>query len=81
MPCFRVAEIIKRALREETTIYPEIALRELIANALIHQDFAVKGSGPMIEIFTDRVEISNPGKLLPTKKIDRLIRTTPESKK
>lgn len=74
------SEIIKKALREETTIYPEIALRELIANALIHQDFAVKGSGPMIEIFTDRVEISNPGKLLPTKKIDRLIRTTPESR-
>lgn len=34
----------------------------------------------MIEIFEDRIEISNPGKLLPTKKIDRLIRTTPESR-
>jgi predicted HTH transcriptional regulator len=34
----------------------------------------------MIEIFDDRIEISNPGKLLPTKKIDRLIRTTPESR-
>ena len=74
------SEIIKNALRKETVIYPEIALLELIANALIHQDFTVRGSGPMIEIFDDRIEISNPGKLLPTKKIDRLIRTTPESR-
>lgn len=74
------SEIIRNALRSETTIYPEIALRELIANALIHQDFTVKGAGPMIEIFDDRIEISNPGKLLPSKKIDRLIRTTPESR-
>lgn len=74
------SEIIKNALRKETTVYPEIALRELIANALIHQDFSVRGAGPMIEIFDDRIEISNPGKLLPNKKIDRLIRTTPESR-
>ncbi len=74
------SEVIKHALREETAVYPEIALRELIANALIHQDFSIRGSGPMIEIFEDRIEISNPGRLLPTKKIDRLIRTTPESR-
>lgn len=74
------SEVIKHALREETTVYPDIALRELIANALIHQDFSIRGSGPMIEIFEDRIEISNPGRLLPSKKIDRLIRTTPESR-
>ena len=74
------SEIIKNALRTETTVYPEIALRELIANALIHQDFTIRGSGPMIEVFDDRIEISNPDRLLPSKKIDRLIRTTPESR-
>lgn len=74
------SEIIKNALRKEICIYPEIALRELIANALVHQDFGVKGSGPMIEIFENRIEISNPGKLLPSKSIDRLIGTTPESR-
>ncbi len=74
------SEVIKNALRTETAMYPEIALRELIANALIHQDFSIRGSGPMIEIFSDRIEISNPGKLLPSKKIDRLIRTSPESR-
>lgn len=74
------SEVIKNALRKETSVYPEIALRELIANALIHQDFSIRGSGPMIEIFSDRIEITNPGKLLPNKNIDRLIRTTPESR-
>lgn len=74
------SEVIKRALRVNTTIYPEQALRELIANMIIHQDFAIRGAGPMIEIFEDRIVFTNPGKLLPSKNIDRLIRTTPESR-
>ncbi|WP_461103291.1 ATP-binding protein [Spirosoma koreense] len=74
------SEIIKNAFRAETSVYPEIALRELTANALIHQDFSVRGVNPMIEIFDDRIEFSNPGRLLPSKKIDRLIGTTPESR-
>lgn len=74
------SEIIENTLRKQTSIYPEIALREVIANALIHQDFTIRGCGPMIEIFDDRIEISNPGKLLPSKSIDRLIRATPESR-
>lgn len=74
------SEIIEKALRETTSIYPEIAIRELVANSLIHQDFTIRGTSPMIEIFDDRIEISNPGKLLPTKKIDRLIGTSSESR-
>ena len=74
------SEIIKTALRKSTSVYPNIAIRELIANALIHQDFSIKGKGPMIEIYDDRIEISNPGRLLPGKRIDRLIGTPPESR-
>lgn len=74
------SEIIKSALRVEKPVYPEIALRELFANALIHQDFTIKGAGPLIEIFDDRISITNPGKLLPTKQIERIIGTTPESR-
>ena len=51
-------EEIGKALRTETRMYPEIAVRELVANALIHQDLTEKGF-PMIEIFSDRIEISN----------------------
>jgi predicted HTH transcriptional regulator len=56
-----VNEEIVKALRREVKMYPELAVRELLANALIHQDFSIKGAGPMVEIFSDRIEISNPG--------------------
>lgn len=54
-------EQIGQALRSEVRMYPEIAIRELVANALIHQDFNVTGAGPMVDLFSDRMEISNPG--------------------
>lgn len=54
-------EEIGQALRTSVKMYPEIAIRELVANALIHQDFSISGTGPTIEIFSDRIEITNPG--------------------
>jgi ATP-dependent DNA helicase RecG len=54
-------EIVEKALRTPVPMYPPLALRELVANALIHQDFALTGTGPLIEVFTGRVEITNPG--------------------
>lgn len=56
-----VREEINGALRKTISVYPPIALRELIANALIHQDFTVTGTGSTIELFDNRVEITNPG--------------------
>ena len=57
-------ERIRGALREDIPMLPHRAVRELIANALIHQDLAVTGAGPMIDVFPDRLEISNPGAAL-----------------
>ena len=74
------SEVIEQALRRKRTVYPEIALREIIANALIHQDFSITGAGPLIEIYNDRIEISNPGGLLPSQRLDRLIGAQPESR-
>ncbi len=74
------SEVIEHGLRQSRMMFPDIALREVIANALIHQDFSISGAGPLIEIFTDRVEISNPGTLLPSKRLDRLMGTQPESR-
>jgi predicted HTH transcriptional regulator len=54
-------EVIQDALRKEVKLVPEIAIRELVANALIHQDFRITGASMMVEVYTDRVEISNPG--------------------
>jgi len=55
-------EEIGKALRTTVKMYPELAIRELVANALIHQDFGERGTGPTVEIFSDRIEITNPGK-------------------
>lgn len=57
-------EHIGKAFREEQPLYPSIAIRELVANALIHQDMTITGAGPMVEMFKDRLEITNPGKPL-----------------
>lgn len=56
-------EEIGKALREDVRMYPEIAIREISANMIIHQDFSVLGF-PMIEVYSDRVEISSPGQPL-----------------
>ncbi|MBC7556200.1 MAG: putative DNA binding domain-containing protein [Chryseobacterium sp.] len=64
-------EVIGIAFRETKLMYPELAIRELVANALVHQDFSEKGSAPLIEIFSDRIEISNPG--IPLISADRFI--------
>lgn len=65
-------------IRREVPVYPELAIRELIPNALIHQDFAVTGSGPMVEIFSDRMEITNPGE--PLVKTERFLDSPPRSR-
>lgn len=57
-------ETISSALREEHNGYPETAIREAVANALVHQDFSVTGAGPTLEIFSHRIEITNPGSLM-----------------
>lgn len=72
------SEKIGHALRREVPIYPDEAVRELIPNALIHQDFSVTGAGPMIEIFSDRMEITNPG--APLVSPDRFLDTPPRSR-
>lgn len=71
-------EVIEKALRQQVKVYPEKAIREFVANALIHQDFSVTGSGVMIEIFTDRIEIANPG--IPLVETNRFIDTAPKSR-
>jgi predicted HTH transcriptional regulator len=64
-------EVIENALRKQVKLVPEIAIRELIANALIHQDLTIGGSSVMIEVYDDRVEISNPGE--PIVPVERFI--------
>ncbi len=71
-------EVIGQALRKTVPMYPELAVRELVANAIIHQDFFVAGAGPMVEIFSDRVEITNPGE--PLVDTQRFVDSPPKSR-
>lgn len=65
-------EFIGEAFREDRPMYPPIAIREIVANALIHQDMTISGAGPLVEIYSDRIEITNPGEPLiePARMID-----------
>lgn len=71
-------EIIGVALRKDIPMYPELAVRELVANALIHQDLNISGTGPVIEIFDNRMEIVNPG--TPIIRIERFLDNPPKSR-
>lgn len=71
-------EHIGKAFREDRPLYPSIAIRELVANALIHQDMTIGGSGPLIELFADRMEITNPGQ--PLVSPDRFLDLPPRSR-
>lgn len=64
-------EVIEDTLRKRVSLVPEIVIRELVANALIHQDFDVSGTSVVIEIYSDRTVISNPGN--PVVNIERFI--------
>ena len=59
-------------------MYPELAVRELVANAVIHQGFSLRGTGLMIEMFADRMEITNPGE--PLIQTERFIDSPPRSR-
>lgn len=71
-------EVIGEALRKEVPMFPELAVRELVANALIHQDFSQSGNGPIVEIFNSRMEITNPG--LPLIETQRFLDAPPKSR-
>jgi len=56
--------IIKGGPREEVLELPEEALREAVLNAIAHRDYR-STSNVQVHIFQDRVEITNPGGLVP----------------
>lgn len=71
-------ETIETALRKEFIMFPEKAIREMLGNMIIHQDMTAQGQSLMVEIFDERIEASNPGKLLVD--VDRIIDTAPHAR-
>ena len=73
-----VSEEIGDLHRKDTPRFPKPAIRELLVNALIHQDFLITGAGPLIHMFSDKLEIDNPGaSLVPP---DRMIDLPPRTR-
>jgi len=56
---------VKNLRHQEVWEFPVVALREAIINALVHADYAQRGSPLRLAVFSDRVEIDNPGNLPP----------------
>ena len=55
-------EIPDGAYRKKISFYPEEVIRELCTNALVHRTYTARGD-IFINIYTDRLEIHNPGTL------------------
>ena len=65
------SEDMSAALRKTTHGYPKKAIREVVGNALVHQDLDERGTGVTVEVFDDRIEVTNPGQ--PILPVDRFI--------
>ena len=59
---FAEQETFQNGIRQQNYSYDELVLRECVANMLIHGDLSARGAGPLIEIFSNRVEFSNPSR-------------------
>ena len=57
-------EVIDGAIRHSERSYPLLSIREILGNAMIHQDLTSTGTCIIVHVFPSRIEISNPGKLL-----------------
>lgn len=50
---------------------PEVAIRETLANAIVHRDYTTHRSRIQVDVYANRVEFKNPGKsLVPIDKIE-----------
>ncbi len=59
----RLAAQIEGIRRKDIPEYPHLAIREVLINALVHNDYSIKGAHIQIAIFDNRLEVQNPGML------------------
>lgn len=71
-------ESMAGGIRRKLYDIPEDTVREIVANALIHQDLTAVGDVPIVEIFPDKVRVTNPGP--PLVDTDHLIGTPSKSR-
>lgn len=68
--------------RSDRTEYPLLAVREALLNSLVHRDYSMHTEGMPIQlnIFSDRIEISNPGGLYGRIRVDQLGKVQPDTR-
>ena len=74
------SEIMQHATRLDTPVIPEIAIREIVGNAIVHRDYSRNDSYVLIEIYTNRIEITSPGGLYADVTVDRLLDHPPRTR-
>ncbi len=69
-------------MREDRAEYSIAAIREALLNALVHRDYSVHTEGQPIQlqIFSNRIEITNPGGLYGRLTVDQLGNTQPDTR-
>ncbi len=72
LPHLTETRFSKDAIFRTQIIYPELACREALINAIAHRDYSIEGRGIEVHVFLDRLEIISPGGLLSSIKIDDL---------
>lgn len=72
----------KTGKRRDIEEYPTKAVREVILNALVHRDYSIHTEGKPIQmqIFTDRIVISNPGGLYGRISLSQLGQIQPDTR-
>lgn len=78
MKAVSLGETFEGGVRTIRYAIPEDAIREFVANAIVHQDFTKQGERPTFEVFSDRIRIINPG--VPLIEPDRFIDSPSKSR-
>lgn len=72
LPHLTDTKLSKDAVFKTQIMYPELACREALINAITHRDYSSEGRGIEVKVFDDRLTISNPGQLLSSITIEDL---------
>jgi len=69
----RKEAVVEGFVRHDVTEYPEFAVREAVVNAVAHRDYRRTGSFIQIRLFSDRLEVQNPGGLTGGVTVDNIV--------
>lgn len=70
----KISSFVEGGARRDVYDYPEVAIREAVANALMHRDYSPEGIASQVQVnmYVDRIEIINPGGLYGTVTVDNI---------